>query len=686
MASKNTSADTPKTPSVKILVGYHKPAVLFKNEVLVPIHLGRALATQASKDGAMSEKEYQWMLDNMIGDDTGDNISHLNRRFCELTAFYWAWKNYDKLGNPDYIGFMHYRRHLIFNSAFPYHINHNDHYVRIEQINKQYITDIGLQETKIRDIVKNYDAIFSMPVPTDYTVSEEWGHMIRDCYVQWSDWQLMLDTINKESPEFTAAARDYIHTKRHYSCNVFIMKKDMFFSYCQWLFKICFILDKKIDYSNRTITSSRVVSFLAERLTGIFCSKISKDPSFRTLPLPLTRITNHEKPKDRIKVSPAYSRNNVVVVFASDAKYMPYLSVPITAIIKQASPAYNYDICILCTEVSPTIKEKFLSLAKERTNISIRFVDVCGYMDNALQRNKNLFFTRAHLSTATYYRLFIPQIFDSYQKILYLDSDTLPLKDISLLFNTDLQDYILGAAKDPGIAQLLIKNQENPSFPRGRFMRENMKMKNVFSYFQSGVLLFNIPQCLKHDFTSINLHKLQELKNPSLADQDVLNAAWEGKVKNLPLTWNWLWNIPIKDNNFSNSMPLELAEEYIRAAASPSLIHYCDTFKPWSTPALPNADKFWQYARISPFYEEILFSNILEKARITAPSKGEKMSEKQYTDLVKQSRNYPFLYLQYTRYKVMASLTFGEKKKHYIQKRNIAKKNITAIRQILKNK
>ena len=39
MASKNTSADTKKSPSVKILVGYHKPAVLFKNEVLVPIHL-----------------------------------------------------------------------------------------------------------------------------------------------------------------------------------------------------------------------------------------------------------------------------------------------------------------------------------------------------------------------------------------------------------------------------------------------------------------------------------------------------------------------------------------------------------------------------------------------------------------------------------------------------------------------
>ncbi|EHU8946558.1 DUF4422 domain-containing protein, partial [Campylobacter coli] len=99
-----------KTPKVKILVGYHKPAVLLKDDILTPIHLGRALATQASKDGEMSKEDFEWMCENMIGDDTGDNISHLNRYFCELTGIYWAWKNYDKLGNPDYIGFMHYRR------------------------------------------------------------------------------------------------------------------------------------------------------------------------------------------------------------------------------------------------------------------------------------------------------------------------------------------------------------------------------------------------------------------------------------------------------------------------------------------------------------------------------------------------------------------------------------------------
>ena len=51
----------------------------------------------------------------MIGDNTGDNISVKNNRFCELIAQYFAWKNYDKLDNPDYIGFWYYRRVLNFN-------------------------------------------------------------------------------------------------------------------------------------------------------------------------------------------------------------------------------------------------------------------------------------------------------------------------------------------------------------------------------------------------------------------------------------------------------------------------------------------------------------------------------------------------------------------------------------------
>ena len=89
---------------VKIFVAYHKEAELIQNEVLIPIHVGRDFSTS------------KWLEDNMMGDNTGDNISSRNNRYSELTAQYFAWKNYDKIGSFDYIGFCHYRRLFNFNT------------------------------------------------------------------------------------------------------------------------------------------------------------------------------------------------------------------------------------------------------------------------------------------------------------------------------------------------------------------------------------------------------------------------------------------------------------------------------------------------------------------------------------------------------------------------------------------
>ena len=100
--------------SVKLLICYHKKDVLLNDEIFTPIHVGRALAREKM---GRDDSQFKWLCDNMIGDDTGDNISQKNPSYNELTAVYWAWKNYEKLGNPDYIGLMHYRRHFIFRES-----------------------------------------------------------------------------------------------------------------------------------------------------------------------------------------------------------------------------------------------------------------------------------------------------------------------------------------------------------------------------------------------------------------------------------------------------------------------------------------------------------------------------------------------------------------------------------------
>ena len=52
-----------------------------------------------------------------IGDDTGSNISSLNHAFNEMTAIYWIARHYEEVGNPEYIGFDHYRRYLNWNEG-----------------------------------------------------------------------------------------------------------------------------------------------------------------------------------------------------------------------------------------------------------------------------------------------------------------------------------------------------------------------------------------------------------------------------------------------------------------------------------------------------------------------------------------------------------------------------------------
>ena len=78
---------------MKIFVVYHKPAKLIKSKIFVPIHVGRSVGENDSKDGKIDGKYLNWLHKNMQGDNTGDNISNANRNYCELTALYWIWKN-----------------------------------------------------------------------------------------------------------------------------------------------------------------------------------------------------------------------------------------------------------------------------------------------------------------------------------------------------------------------------------------------------------------------------------------------------------------------------------------------------------------------------------------------------------------------------------------------------------------
>ena len=259
-----------ENPKIKILVGYHKPAVLIKDDILTPIHLGRALATEDSKDGEMPKEDFEWMCENMIGDDTGDNISHLNRYFCGLTGIYWAWKNYDKLGNPDYLGFMHYRRIFDFNEGS--NLAPLQEYDTLASV---YLGNFDINyKAKLYSLIECSDII----APSPYIIANnniESNYKSNAAVKFWETdglfFDILKEIIKNDFPEYMKLADNYFLQNRLYCFNMFIMPRNIFIRYCEFVFYIIFKLFEQTKNINfNSLMHMRNCAYIGEIVTGLF--------------------------------------------------------------------------------------------------------------------------------------------------------------------------------------------------------------------------------------------------------------------------------------------------------------------------------------------------------------------------------------------------------------------------------
>ncbi|MCW1361154.1 DUF4422 domain-containing protein [Campylobacter jejuni] len=67
--------------------------------------------------------------------------------------------------------------------------------------------------------------------------------------------------------------------------NIFIMKKELFFEYCEWLFDILFYVKDKIDYKEYDIYQARVFGFLSKRLFNIWFEYKKDKINYLSIPI-----------------------------------------------------------------------------------------------------------------------------------------------------------------------------------------------------------------------------------------------------------------------------------------------------------------------------------------------------------------------------------------------------------------
>lgn len=633
------------------MVGYHKPAVLLKSDVLVPIHLGRSLLTQASKDGVMSQEDYQWMLDNMIGDDTGDNISHLNREFCEATALYWAWKNYDKLGNPDYIGFMHYRRLFSFRIDKDENLN----YLPVDKYQEDFIYDC-LDSLNIHNLI--------IPKPEDVS---QYG--CKDIYHHYSCYQIhyenglsiLKDILLQKKKDLIIDYESYMKNSMAYFTTMFIMQKKDFFEYCEILFSLLFDFQKSINISDASLMNKRACAYISEYFTGAYLHHLKK---YRTT----KEVSRYILMQTEIKQNyqQAFSKNSIAIVYSSDDKYANCLYISLYSMIKNASSEYNYDILIIDGKISPYHKKQIKSLQKN--NISIRYINIDPYL---IDIDRNIFYLVSTHTISSYYRFFIHEILSSYKKIIYIDPDTIILHDISELFKENINSYLIGAAIDIG----MICNINNKNEKTKEIIKNKLMMNNQNEYFQGGLMLMNLDKLREFNFTQKCINCLKRVKTPRFVDQDILNSVCYKKVKWIDSSWNVLWHLPFKVKHYERLLPEALYLKYLSDRENTKIIHYAGP-KPWHIFNQEFSDVFWSYAKETICYEEVLEKSWM--ASIFNTQERLYLSINMINDEYKKNKKR--LYARLLLWRILYLVSFGELRKYCKRKKKEQKGKISNLR------
>ncbi|MDR2884605.1 MAG: DUF4422 domain-containing protein [Deferribacteraceae bacterium] len=237
--------------SVKIVVSCHAYRPTLPPDLFELIHAGRAIAANA--------------LPDIRGDDSGENISAKNRSYCELTAIYWAWKNLSELDNPDYVGLFHYRRLFDLISTDP--VIRDFHNFSSKTIKRfGWSADLASKVCTGYDLILPYSEQLVNKMNRPTSLVGNYGE-----YHHQEDIELAIDIVKARYPAHITAINSAVNGRASYRYNMFIMKRELFSRYAEFIFSILSEVEAQIDMSKyEDDYQRRVFGFLAERLMNIF--------------------------------------------------------------------------------------------------------------------------------------------------------------------------------------------------------------------------------------------------------------------------------------------------------------------------------------------------------------------------------------------------------------------------------
>ena len=243
------------------------------------------------------------------------------------------------------------------------------------------------------------------------------------------------------------------------------------------------------------------------------------------------------------------------IALATDDNYAAHCATTMMSIVENTSEKIQFHI--LHSGLSSTIMHRIESSFIDK-NCCINFINMSKY-----DFSEHFDLTIDYISMATYYRLLLPNLLPTVDICLYIDCDTIVLDDITKLMNVDI-------SKNKDLVAAAIEDEQSIS---------NSTRLHLKNYFNAGVLLLHLKRLRNRHYVTKFFEIAEKCKDDIIyQDQDILNIAFDKKVKFCDIKWNAM-NTVFHTDIFADASYSVSSER--KARYSPSILHFNGVEKPW---------------------------------------------------------------------------------------------------------
>ena len=272
-----------------------------------------------------------------------------------------------------------------------------------------------------------------------------------------------------------------------------------------------------------------------------------------------------------------------------DNKYFYPCLVFLTSLLDNRNDSTFYKIHILKgNSIYYIHQEKISELVK---NFGKRHVKIFYYdMENDFKGATHGYY----ISIADYYRIALPSLLPTVDKIIYIDTDVINFKDLTEMYSLEFTDdiYFRGTLDNIGL------------------LDELKHIKNLTRYMNAGILMMNLKSMRKYGIEG-KIRKYVHSHFLNHHDQTAINAVCHDNFGILSVKYGTFAFNSFKDlvkfNDAQSEINRYSLEELKQAFYDPTLLHFVGYVKPWHKGYTNKNQKYWwYYAKKSGFYTEIL--------------------------------------------------------------------------------